>query len=289
MEDIVPNFRSQLRGFDRAQVAEFIQRTRSEIKSLQEKIGDLERTISTVEVDRERLTAVNSQLRSDIQRLSGPIDSVECMSERIARMMRVASDEARRTKAMAREEADALTRELRAEVEAARQDRAAASAALAELQAATAARREQILTEAKAEAEQVLQAAQNERSRLAEEAQEAECRRREAELRLAEEDDRRRREAQRRHDQQIKLAWEQAESQIANLEKEGRLKAVGLIAAAEREARSIAERTEVQVKELLKVREEVVGALSEIQSRIETAVRRDRISVVKTAAEGQEA
>jgi cell division septum initiation protein DivIVA len=277
-----PIFHSQLRGLDRAQVADYVERIHSEMDSLKEQAQKVQRALSDVEADRQRLETENGQLRSDITRLSGPIDSVEGMSDRIARMMRVASDEARRTKAMAREEAELLTEKLRDELEAAKHDRSAAAAALAELQASTAARREQILAEAKAEAEQLLQAARDECVRMAQEAEDVERRRREAQLRLADEDERRRRETQQRMDQQIKSAWEQAETQVANLEKEGRLRAAGLIATAERDAGLITERTEAQVKELLQVRGEVVAALSEIQSRIETAIRRDRISVVKS-------
>lgn len=278
----MPNFHGQLRGFDRAQVTDYILHIHNEMESLQEHVQVLQREVSQAEADRERFNTELGALRNDVNRLSGPIDSVEGMSDRVARMMRVASDEARRTKLMAREEADTLTRELRDELEAARQQRVAASAALAEFQASTAARREQILAEAQAASEELLQAAYKECARMAEEAEEAERRRRETHLRQAEEDERRRREAQRRIDQQIKSAWEQAETQVANLEKDGRLRAAGLIAGAEREARSIAERTEGQVKELLQVRGEIVAALSEIQSRIETTIRRDRISVVKS-------
>ena len=197
-------------------------------------------------------------------------------------MMRVASDEARRTKLMALEEADALTRELRAEVEAARQDRAVASGALAELQNSNAAHRQEILAIAEAEAEQILQAAHSERTRLLEEADEVDRRHREMQLKLAEQDDRRRWESQQRLDEQIKSRWQQAEIQIAAIDKEARFKAVSLVAEAEREAQSIMEGLRDHVKELMNTREGVLNALAEIQTRIETTIRRDRISVVET-------
>ncbi|WP_235677939.1 coiled-coil domain-containing protein [Mycolicibacterium sarraceniae] len=270
-------------------MTDYIARLHSEIESLEDQVRVLERNATYAETDRERLNAEIDQLRNDIQRLSGPIDSVEGMSDRIARMMRVASDEARRTKAMARDEAESLTRELRDELETARQDRAIASAALAELQSSTADRREQILLEAKAQAEEVLQAAYDERARLAEGIEEAERRRREMQLHLAEEDERRRREALSRLEEQIKSRWEQAEVQIAALEKEGRLKVANMVASAERDTQSIKERTEAEIKELLKTRADVLAALGEIQSRIDGAVRRDRIAVVKAPAVNDEA
>jgi len=311
MDRTVPNFQTRVRGLDAAQVTDYILQVHGEIASLHEQVQRLQRDAGDAEAERQRLNnqigqlhGQIGQLQSEVDRLSGPIDSVEGMSDRIARMMRIASDEAHRTKALAREEAAELTRELHDEIEAARQDRAAANAALAEFEASAAARREQILSEAKAEAEHVVQAAHAERARLTEETEEnerrlrarltqeleeTERRRREAQRELAEEDARRRRENQRRLDEQLKSSWEQASAQIAAYEQEGRVKAAGIISAAERDAQLLKERTEEQVKELIKVRGDVLAALSDIQNRIETAVRRDRITVVKTAAAGDEA
>lgn len=93
--------------------------------------------------------------------------------------------------------------------------------------------------------------------------------------------ERRRRESERELSKQVSAAWEQAQTQIANTEKDSRLKAAALIATAEREAKLIMERTDAEVMQLIHVRGDVVGALSEIQSRIESAIRRDRMSVVK--------
>jgi len=296
MDRTIPNFQTRVRGLDAAQVTDYILQVHGEIASLQEQVQRLQRDAGDAEAERQRLNnqigqlhGQIGQLQSEVDRLSGPIDSVEGMSDRIARMMRIASDEAHRTKALAREEAAELTRELHDEIEAARQDRAAANAALPEFEASAAARREQILSEAKAEAEHVVQAAHAERARLTEETEETERRRREAQRELAEEDARRRRENQRRLDEQLKSSWEQASAQIAAYEQEGRVKAAGIITAAERDAQLLKERTEEQVKELIKVRGDVLAALSDIQNRIETAVRRDRITVVKTAAAGEEA
>jgi chromosome segregation ATPase len=289
MARTIPAFEVQLRGFDRAKVADYVSRMYREIEALEDQVHVLERNASYAETDRERLNTELDQLRADVQRLSGPIDSVEGMSDRIARMMRVASDEARRTKAMARDEAETMTRELRDELDAARQDRAIASATLTELQASNADRRDQIVAEAKAQAEELLQTAYLERARLAEAAEEAERRRREMQLQLAEDDERRRREAQSRIEEQIKSRWEQAEMQISALEKEGRLKVAAFVASAERDAQSIKDRTEAEVRDLLKTRGDVLTALGEIQARIDGAVRRDRITVVKTPAVKDEA
>lgn len=289
----IPTFETQLRGFDRGRVTDYISNLYIEIEELQYQTQTLEHQIQSLErdarwadTDRGRQDSEVEQLRSEIQRLSGPIDSVEGMSDRIARMMRVASDEARRTKTMAREEAESLTHQLHEQLEAARQERDVASATLTEFQASVAARRELILLDAQAEAEQILQSAHGECARLIEETDEADRRRREIQLRLAEEDDRRRRESIRRLDEQIAKRWEQTEAQVVAFEEESRLKAASLVATAERTAQSIHDRAEANIKELIQTRGDVLSALSAIQSQIETAVRRDQISVVRTSTMG---
>ena len=232
----IPEFETQMRGFDRHEVSDYIARLHHEIDILQDRGKSLEATKSQTLIDREqlvaevtrlqndvvrmtadteserqRLTAELSQLRSQFEQVTGPVDSVEGMSDRIARMMRIASEEARRTKELARQDAEALTGELREQLEAASHDRAAASEALAEFQASTNARRTKILEAATSEAEQILQIAHDERSRIAHEIEAAERGRREVYQRLAEEDERNRRAAQESLDTQIKLAWEEDE------------------------------------------------------------------------------
>ncbi|OBJ71878.1 hypothetical protein A5643_06695 [Mycobacterium sp. 1274756.6] len=277
-----------MRGFDRAEVTDYIQRLHNEIDSLRDQMNQAHQSALTGDAERDRLAGEVTQLREEVERLSGPIESVENMSDRIARMMRVASDEAHRTKEMAREEAAMLTTKLneeieaaRKEVEGARQDRATANAALAEFQAVTAARREEILTEARTEAEEVLQAAYAESARLIEEAENAARVRRET-------DEKWRRDAQKRLDQQIKAAWEQAEKHAANLEKDARLKATDLVTAAESEARLITERTQSDIKLLHEERAGLLTALAEIQGRVEDTLRRSRISVVKDAPDSEQ-
>lgn len=232
----IPEFETQMRGFDRNEVSDYISRLHREIEILQDRAKSFEAATSQTRFDREQLTAEITRLQNDIvrmtadadaerQRLSselaqlqsqfeqvtGPVDSVEGMSDRIARMMRIASEEARRTKELARQDAEALTGELREQLEAARHDRAAASEALAEFQASTNTRRAKILDAATNEAEEILRIAHQERGRIAQEIEEAERSRREVYQRLADEDERNRRAAQESLDEQIKLAWEEDE------------------------------------------------------------------------------
>lgn len=232
----IPEFETQMRGFDRNEVSDYIARLHHEIEILQDRTksldavkaqtrfdreqltaevtrlqNDIVRMTAEADSERQRLTAELAELRSQFEQVTGPVDSVEGMSDRIARMMRIASEEARRTKELARQDAEALTAELREQLEAARQDRSAASEALAEFQASTNVRRTKILETATAEAEEILRIAHEERSRIAQEIEDAERSRREVYQRLAEEDERNRRAAQEALDEQIKLAWEEDE------------------------------------------------------------------------------
>lgn len=315
----IPEFETQMRGFDRHEVSDYIARLHHEIDVLQDRSKSLEASKSQTLIDREqlvaevtrlqndvvrmtaeaeserqRLTAELGQLRSQFEQVTGPVDSVEGMSDRIARMMRIASEEARRTKELARQDAEALTGELREQLEAATHDRAAASEALAEFQASTNARRTKILEAATQEAEQILQIAHDERNRITQEIEAAERSRREVYQRLAEEDERNRRaaqesldeqiklawdedernrrEAQHRLDQKMKAAWEQAEANIAQLDKEARLEASSLISSTKREAKVLTERNQAEVDLLKRERAGIVTHLSEIRNWIDTTV-----------------
>ncbi|MGB3284059.1 hypothetical protein [Mycolicibacter algericus] len=315
----IPEFETQMRGFDRNEVADYIARLHREIDILQDRNKSLEaaksqtrfdreqlsaevtrlqndivRLTAEAESERQRLTGELSQLQSQFEQVTGPVNSVEGMSDRIARMMRIASEEARRTKELAQQDAESLTGQLREQLEAASHDRAAASEALAEFQASTNARRAKILDAATQEAEEILRIAHEERSRIAQEIEEAERSRREVYQRLAEEDERNRRAAQESLDQQIKLAWEedernrreaqhrldqkmqaaweQAEANIAKLDKEARLEASTLIATTKREAKLLTERTQSEVDLLVRERSGIVTHLTEIRNWIDTAV-----------------
>lgn len=319
----IPEFETQMRGFDRNEVSDYIARLHHEIEVLQDRNKSLEaakaqtrfdreqltgeitrlqndvvRMTAEAEAERQHLTAELTQLQSQFEQVTGPVDSVEGMSDRIARMMRIASEEARRTKELARQDAESLTGELREQLEAASHDRAAASEALAEFQASTNARRAKILDAATQEAEEILRIAHEERSRIAQEIEEAERSRREVYQRLAEEDERNRRAAQDSLDKQIKLAWEEdernrreaqhrldekmkaawelAEANIAKLDKEARLEASTLISSTKREAKNLTERTQADVDLLKRERAGIMTHLAEIRNWIDTAVGEHR-------------
>ncbi|MGV0907147.1 hypothetical protein [Mycobacterium novum] len=315
----IPEFEMQLRGFDRNEVSNYIARLHHEIGILQENTKSLDavkaqarfdreqlaaevkrlqhdivRMTADAEAERQELTAELRRLQSQFEQVSAPVDSVEGMSDRISRMMRLASEEARRTKELAQQDAESLTAELREQLEAARLDRAAAGEALAELQASANSRRAKILEVATAEAEEILRLAHRERARITQEIEAAERSRREVYQRLAEDDERNRRaaqealdeqvklaweedehnrrEARRRLDQKMQAAWEQTEASIARLDNEARLEASTLIATARREATVLSDRARTAVELLGRERADILTHLNAIRSWIDTAV-----------------
>ncbi|CAJ1498695.1 hypothetical protein MU0083_001993 [[Mycobacterium] kokjensenii] len=314
----IPEFETQLRGFDRDEVADYVDRLQRKFEFLQQRTKSLDATERQARSDCERLAAEVARLKNDIavraadaeaqrreliaemtylhsqvEQVSEPAESVEGMSDRIARMMRIASEEARRTKELARQEAEALTGELREKLTAARYDRAAANRELSELQASAEARRAKILEIATAEADEILRLAQEERDRIVQEAEAGAASRRAVYQRLAEEeernrlaaqevldeqmkaaweeDERHRGEAQRRLDQRLKAAWEQADAAIVELDKRAHWEAATLVANAQHEARALDERAQSEVAVLEQERAELVADLKLIKNWINTA------------------
>ncbi|UVO12040.1 hypothetical protein NM962_19375 [Mycobacterium sp. SVM_VP21] len=313
----IPEFETQMRGFDRNEVADYLGRLHHQVEILRERVKSLDTARGQARSDCERLTtevtrlqnalaqrtadadakrreliAEMTQLHSQFEQVTAPVDTVEGMSDRIARMMRIASEEARRTKELAHHEAESLSGDLRKQLMAARADRAVAAAELAELQASANARRTKILAIATAQADEILRLAHEERDRITEETEDAERRRRAVYQRLAEEEERHRLaahetldeqlklaweedelhrgEAQRRLEQQLKAAWEQSEAAIAKLDTEAHWEAATLVAAAQHEVKAISEHAEAEVELLKQERTELVADLKLIKNWINT-------------------
>lgn len=318
----IPAFETQIRGFDRNEVADYIARLHHEIEILQEHAkslnavkaqagsdceqlvaevtrlqNDIVRRTADTDTKRRELIAELAQLRGQFEQATEPVDAVAGMSDRIARMLRIASEEARRTQDLARREAESLTEELREQLVAAKYHRDATNHAMAELHAAANARRAKILEMTTAEADEILRLAHEERDRIAQEIEAAERSRRAVYRRLAEEDERtrlaaqealdeqvklaweederNRRESQHWLDQQLKAAWERAEATIDELDKAARSEAAVLIATAEREAGLLGERAQREVSLLERERGGIVADLDEIRNWIDTVVGDD--------------
>lgn len=313
----IPEFETQIRGFDRNEVADYLGRLHHKVGILRDRTksldmargqarsdcerlaaeaarlqNELAQRTADADVQRRELVAEMTQLHSQFEQITAPVDSVEGMSDRIARMMRIASEEARRTKELALHEAESLSGDLRKQLMAARADRAAAGEELAELQSSANARRAKILEIATAQAEEILRLAHAERDRIAAETEDAERTRRAVYQRLAEdeerqrlaaqetldeqlklaweEDEQHRGEAQRRLDQQLKAAWEQSEAAIAKLDTEARWEATTLVAAAQHEVKVISEQAHAEVDLLTQERTELVADLKLIKNWINT-------------------
>lgn len=232
----IPPFQTQMRGFDRTAVADYLARLHDEIDYLRDRAKSLNAVRTQAESDREQLIAELARLQKDVVHRAADADcrrgelgaeiqnlrsrlaeatgaenpAVEA-PERLTVMMRMAAEEARHVKELACREAEALTRDLREKLVAARCERAAAGEELAGVESAARTRQIKILDIATAEAQQILRWAREERTRIAEQTAEAQQRRRALYRRLAEEDERRRLASNEALDNQIKRSWEDDE------------------------------------------------------------------------------
>ncbi|CAM3266443.1 hypothetical protein [Tsukamurella hominis] len=166
-----------LRGYDRDQVSEQFHRYQAELRVL---AADRDAASAHARELTDLLDEAQDEidnLRREVDRLSVPPTSAEGMSDRIARMMRLASDEASEIRAaaenesaevrsLARQEAEATRREadrLRADMTARREAMEREHEKTMEQARAEA---ERITAEAKAEAEKLSQSAADNRERV---------------------------------------------------------------------------------------------------------------------------
>ncbi|MFX1760824.1 hypothetical protein [Rhodococcus sp. As11] len=159
------------KGFDRDEVTNYFARFEAELRvtatdrdAAAAQARDLARQLENArnEID---------ELRKDVDRLSVPPTTAEGMSDRISRMLRLASDEA--SELRARAEADAAEMISLAEQEGIRLrgDYEKKLAELEDTRVAFAAEHERTMTAARAEAERIVAAARAEAERLAAEAE----------------------------------------------------------------------------------------------------------------------
>ncbi|KOS53105.1 hypothetical protein [Rhodococcus rhodochrous] len=159
------------KGFDRDEVTNYFARFEAELRvtatdrdAAAAQARDLARQLENArnEID---------ELRKDVDRLSVPPTTAEGMSDRISRMLRLASDEA--SELRARAEADAAEMISLAEQEGIRLrgDYEAMIAELAERRKAFEAEHARTMSEARAHAARIVAAAEAERDRLAAEAE----------------------------------------------------------------------------------------------------------------------
>jgi cell division septum initiation protein DivIVA len=253
------------RGYDRHQVDEHLERLDGDLKMLAAdrdaaitQAGDLARQL-------EQARGEIDNLRGQVERLGQPPTTVEGLSERLQRMLRLAQDEAADTRARAEAEAG----HIRAKAES---DASAMRARYEQLLSELDARRKEmeaehrgVLETARAEAETITTKAREERDRLDNEAEQ--------------------RRAQVEEDFEIAMASRRTEAMRVLAEQEATSKA-----EAERRVR---EATEEATSIRTKVAEEEKTASAEIDRRrresIEDANRRKQDSITEANARLAEA
>jgi cell division septum initiation protein DivIVA len=160
--DLLPNlvhedaFEMQMRGYSRRQVDEFIARTRSQIRDLEQRLA---RALDEGEELRRDLTATRQQL--------GARPPHEEISERIAQILKLADDEARSQKSKASEDIARQRNDAHAEAERTRTE---AREQAERMLTAAQEQAERAITSARAEAEKTVNAARAEAERTTTEA-----------------------------------------------------------------------------------------------------------------------
>src|SRR4051794_14594825 len=230
MHEAQHTFDVVLRGYDKHQVAETIER--------------LEADFRIAIADRDAAVGRSADLASQLSAMHGEIESLrrkaataaaptfENMSERISHMLRLAEEEAADIRAMAERDAQAV-----------REQTAAEERAMAERHAAGQAEVERMLAEARQSAEQIASKAQIRADELVQKAQERVARldaESQARRAKAEEDfdialRGRRAEAARQEEERERVSTEAARQRIADAERH----AAGVISEAEAKAAAI--------------------------------------------------
>lgn len=288
------------RGYDRHQVDEHLERLDGDLKMLAAdrdaaitQAGDLARQL-------EQARGEIDNLRGQVERLGQPPTTVEGLSERLQRMLRLAQDEAADTRARAEAEAG----HIRAKAEA---DASAMRARYEQLLSELDARRKEmeaehrkVLETARAEAESITQKAKDERDRLDEEAEQRRikveedfeiamaARRTEAMRVLAEQEAASKAEAERR----VREATEEAaaiRAKVAEEEKTTtaeleRRRRESLEDANRRKQASITEANARLAEATDEAQRRVREATEEANKRINAAA--DRVEALRTLREG---
>ncbi|BBZ23179.1 hypothetical protein MHIB_15970 [Mycolicibacter hiberniae] len=284
----IPPFPTQMRGFDRTAVADYLARLHHEIDYLRDRAKSLNAVRTQAESNREQLIAELARLKKDVVHKAADADcrrgeliaEIQNLRRRLAEatgaenpavgaperltvMMRMAAEEARRVKELACRETDALTRDLREKLVAARYERAAAGEELTGVESAARTRQIKILDIATAEAQQILRSAHEERARIAEQTAEAQQRRRALYRRLAEEDERRRLASNEALDNQIKRSWEDDERNRRRSRRQLEQKLQATWEQVEANIATIDEQARAQATALIADAERQAGALRE--------------------------
>ncbi|SER60984.1 chromosome segregation protein [Actinokineospora terrae] len=167
--DLVPlgaGFDITKRGYSRAQVEEHLERLDAELQLLH---ADRNAAVSQATDLAKQLESARgdlSDLRGQIDRLSQPPTTLEGLSERLQRMLRLATEEAQETRSRADAEANGIRAKAEADAGALRQRYEGLIAELDARRAAMEAEHRGIVDKARADAEQTVGTARAEAARL---------------------------------------------------------------------------------------------------------------------------
>jgi DNA repair exonuclease SbcCD ATPase subunit len=159
------------RGFDRDEVRNYFERFDAELRVTATDRDAAAAQARNLANQLEHARDENEELRRDIDRLSVPPTTAEGMSDRISRMLRLASDEASELRAVAMSDAAEVRSIAEQDAAALQHKHESLLAELEERRTALEIEFEQTMASARTEAAKIIEAAQAEASRLGAEAE----------------------------------------------------------------------------------------------------------------------
>lgn len=167
--DLVPlgaGFDITKRGYSRAQVEEHLERLDAELQLLHADRNAAVSQATDLAKQLERSRSEIDELKGQVERLSLPPTTLEGLSERLQRMLRLAQDEASEERARAEADADRIRQKAEADALVLKQRYEKLIADLDQRRAAMEAEHVGVVEKARADAEQTVAAAQAEAARL---------------------------------------------------------------------------------------------------------------------------
>ena len=275
MHEAQHSFDVVLRGYDRNQVAETIER--------------LEADFRIAIADRDAATARSSDLASQLSAMHGEIESLrrkaataaaptfENMSERISHMLRLAEEEAADIRRIAEQDAQAVREQTAAEERAMHERHAAGQAEVERMLAEARQNAEQIATKAQIRADELVQKAQERVARLDAESQ--------ARRAKSEEDfdialRAKRAEAARQDEERERVSTAAARQRVAEAQQH----AAQIVAEAEAKAAAIREVRDELTSRLLQARQ-LLSTLPDLGDRAQASTERPSPPATERPAE----
>ena len=276
MHEVQHSFDVVLRGYDRNQVAETIER--------------LEADFRIALADRDAAVTRSTDLAGQLSAMHGEIEALrrkaataaaptfENMSERISHMLRLADEEATDIRRSAEQDAQAVREQTAAEERAMQERHAAGQAEVERMIAEARQNAEQIASKTQVRADELVAKAQERVARLDAESQ---ARRAKVEEDFDIAQRARRAEAARQDEERERVSIQAARQRIAAAEQH----AAQLVAEAEAKAAAIREVRDELTARLLQARH-VLGNLPDLADRAESSAQRPQHSADRSPSSG---